>query len=139
MEVTDQNQIFFCHDEGRWANHGNSFSWTNSGLSSWGQCPTPSKTKRLIFGSLEGKELKYFPTGPSRGVNGSWFPHKTRTGMESFGINFAGFGPGGPVTIETKASSAPWSNVGSVIIYIVSKSKNQVSKIHAHIHAYAQK
>ena len=71
--ITNPNQILICHvhEAGRLANHGSSFSWTNSGLSSWGQCPTPSKTKRFMFGSLAGKELKYFPTGPSIGVNGS--------------------------------------------------------------------
>lgn len=71
VKVTNENQIFNSHEAARSANHGNNFSWTNSGLSSWGQCPTPSKTKRLMFGRVAGKELKYFPTGPSRGVNGS--------------------------------------------------------------------
>lgn len=74
-----------------------------------------------MFCSCEGKELKYFPTGPSRGVNGSSLPHRTKTGIDSFGINDTGFGPGGPVTIETNASNAPWSNVGSIMIYIVVK------------------
>ncbi|KAK9200318.1 hypothetical protein WN944_015515 [Citrus x changshan-huyou] len=56
-------------------------------LSSWGQCPTPSNTISFTFESLEGRDEKYLPTGPSRGVNGSLSPHKTSTGIEIDGIN----------------------------------------------------
>ncbi|KAK9200290.1 hypothetical protein WN944_015487 [Citrus x changshan-huyou] len=69
------------------SNQGSSFSWTNSGLSSWGQCPTPSNTISFTFESLKGRDEKYLPTGPSRGVNGSSSPHKTSTGIEIDGIN----------------------------------------------------
>lgn len=104
------------HELGREANQGINFSWTKSGLSSWGQCPTPSNIKKLTLGCREGKEAKYLPTGPSRGVNGSWFPHRTRIGKEILGINCTGLGPGGPVTMETKASRAPASSAGSLMI-----------------------
>lgn len=104
------------HEAERESNHGSNFSWTKSGLSSWGQCPTPSKRTRLTLGSLEGKVEKYLPTGPSIGVKGSWSPHRMRTGNEMFGISCTGFGPGGPVTMETKASRAPSPSAGSLII-----------------------
>lgn len=71
---------------------------------------------RVTLESIEGKVEKYLPTGPSIGVKGSWSPHKTRTGNEMLGINCTGFGPGGPVTMETKASRAPSSSAGSLII-----------------------
>lgn len=63
-----------------------------------------------------GRDEKYLPTGPSRGVNGSWSPHKTKIGTEILGISVIGLGPGGPVTIETNASSAPSSSAGLLII-----------------------
>jgi len=106
-----------CHEAARWANQGSKLSWTKSGLSSWGQCPTPSSIQSLTFESWEGNEEKYLPTGPSIGVNGSWSPQRTRIGMEIPGISVTGFGPGGPVTIETKASSAPSSHAGPLIIW----------------------
>ena len=53
------------------------------------------------------------------GVKGSVSPHRTRTGKVILGINDIGFGPGGPVTVETKASSAPSSSAGLRIIYII--------------------
>ncbi|KAK9200317.1 hypothetical protein WN944_015514 [Citrus x changshan-huyou] len=59
----------------------------SSGLSSWGQCPTPFNTINFTFESLEGRDEKYLPTGPSRGVNGSSSPHKTSRGIEIDGIN----------------------------------------------------
>ena len=107
-----------CYKAWSWASHGRSFSCTNSGLSSWGQCPTPFNTQRLTFGASIDNLEKYFPTGPSSGVNGSSSPHKIKTGTEIFGISCTGLGPGGPVTIETNASSAPSSLAGSNIIYI---------------------
>jgi hypothetical protein len=70
----------------------------------------------LRFGSLEGREEKYFPTGPSSGVNGSSSPHRTKVGTEMLGIRLIGLGPGGPVTVETNASSAPSSSAGLLII-----------------------
>lgn len=103
-------------EAGKLANQGRSFSWTKSGLSSWGQCPTPSSTNSLTFDCWEGREEKYLPTGPSRGVNGSLSPHKTKTGKDIDGINCIGLGPGGPVTIETNASTAPSSFAGSLMI-----------------------
>lgn len=101
---------------GRLASQGSSFSWTKSGLSSWGQCPTPSSKKRFTVGSWAGNDEKYLPTGPSIGVNGSWSPHKSKTGKFILGINWTGLGPGGPVMIETKASRAPSSSAGLLII-----------------------
>lgn len=117
MEVILGIKQDVSHEAARWANQGSKLLWTKSGLSSWGQCPTPSNTQRLILGSAEGREEKYLPTGPSIGVNGSWSPQRTRTGMEIFGINVTGLGPGGPVTMETKASSAPSSLAGPLIIW----------------------
>lgn len=61
--------------------------------------------------------MKYLPTGPSSGVNPSWSPHKTRTGFVIPGISVIGFGPGGPVNIETNASSAPSLFAGPAIIW----------------------
>lgn len=106
-----------CYEFERVANQGSNFSWTNSGLSSWGQCPTPSSTKSLTFSRWEGNEEKYLPTGPSSGVKGSSSPHNSRTGVEILGINCTGLGPGGPVTIDTNASKAPSPSAGSLIIY----------------------
>lgn len=108
--------IITSYETGRLSSQGSSFSWTKSGLSSWGQCPTPSNIYRLTEGSRAGKDEKYFPTGPSIGVNGSSSPHKSKTGKLIFGINSTGFGPGGPVIIETKASRAPSSSAGLLII-----------------------
>lgn len=73
--------------------------------------------------------MKYLPIGPSSGVKGSSSPHKTRSGREGeiiVGINCTGLGPGGPVTIETKASSAPGSQVGSMIICKENGKKKEV-------------
>lgn len=106
---------------GRLASQGSNFSWTKSGLSSWGQCPTPFSKKRFTLGSWAGKDEKYLPTGPLIGVKGSSSPHSTNTGNWIFGINWIGFGPGGPVTIETKASRAPSSSAGFLIICNFSK------------------
>lgn len=106
------------------ANQGSNFSCTKSGLSSWGQCPTPSSKKSLTFSFWEGNEEKYLPTGPSIGVKGSLSPHKSKTGKEIFGINNTGLGPGGPVTMETNASKAPGALAGSLMIYIWNQNAN---------------
>lgn len=107
-----------CYELGRLANQGSNFSWTISGLSSWGQCPTPSSMKSLTFSCWEGNAEKNLPTGPSMGVKGSWSPHKSKTGKEILGINCTGLGPGGPVTMDTNASKAPGSSAGPLMIYI---------------------
>ena len=107
-----------CYELERLANQGSNFSCTKSGMSSWGQCPTPSSTKSFTFSFRAGNEEKYLPTGPSSGVKGSWSPHKSKTGKDIFGINCTGLGPGGPVTMDTNASNAPGSFAGSLMIYI---------------------
>lgn len=60
-KVTTHNS----HEVGSLANQGINFSWTKSGLSSWGQCPTPSNIEKLTLACCEDREAKYLPTGPS--------------------------------------------------------------------------
>lgn len=112
----DETFLFAVSYLGSCSNQGINFSCTDSGRSSCGQWPVPGKINNLRFGSSEGREEKYFPTGPSRGVNGSSSPHRTKTGTEILGIRVIGLGPGGPVTVETNASRAPSSSAGLLII-----------------------